>query len=124
MKKIVIIGGSIGGLITSILLSKKGYNVSVYEKNNYLGGCYGNSKSIELPFMVFKTDLEKFFKLINEDMNKYIELEPMNEIDILINPKQKVVQSIDLLSFTKQLEIFDSNAKTKFIQILKGNKEK
>ncbi len=37
-KKINIIGSGIAGLAAAIRLSKKGYRVTVFEKNNYLGG--------------------------------------------------------------------------------------
>ncbi len=41
MKKVVIIGGGIGGLALANLLAKKGHDVHVYEKNSQLGGRAG-----------------------------------------------------------------------------------
>lgn len=38
MKKCIIIGGGLGGLVTGALLSKEGYNVTVLEKNKNIGG--------------------------------------------------------------------------------------
>ena len=38
IKKINIIGSGIAGLAAAIRLSKKGYQVTIFEKNNYLGG--------------------------------------------------------------------------------------
>ena len=40
-KKVIIIGGGIGGLATANLLQKAGYRVHVYEKNDQLGGRAG-----------------------------------------------------------------------------------
>lgn len=37
-KKVCIIGAGIGGLTTGALLTKKGYNVTVYEKESQIGG--------------------------------------------------------------------------------------
>jgi len=37
-KKVIIVGGGIGGLATACLLAKKGYKVSLVEKNERLGG--------------------------------------------------------------------------------------
>ena len=37
-KNIIIIGGGIGGLATSALLAKEGYNVTLFEKNSTVGG--------------------------------------------------------------------------------------
>ena len=38
VKKVCIIGAGIGGLTAGALLSKKGYNVTIFEKENILGG--------------------------------------------------------------------------------------
>ena len=38
MKKVVVIGAGIGGISTAIRLAKKGYDVTVLEKSNYVGG--------------------------------------------------------------------------------------
>lgn len=40
-RKVIIIGGGIGGLATANLLQKAGYSVSVYEQNDQLGGRAG-----------------------------------------------------------------------------------
>ena len=37
-KKVIVIGSGIAGLAVSIRLRSKGYNVEVFEKNNYIGG--------------------------------------------------------------------------------------
>ena len=39
MKKIIIIGAGITGLCSGIFLLKKGFEVSIYEKNDFAGGC-------------------------------------------------------------------------------------
>nr|MBP6085166.1 FAD-dependent oxidoreductase [Candidatus Gracilibacteria bacterium] len=38
MKRVVIIGSGIGGLATANLLAKKGFAVTVLEKNEMVGG--------------------------------------------------------------------------------------
>lgn len=43
---VIIIGSGIGGLVTAAILSKKGMNVLVCEKNSYIGG-YASSIDIE-----------------------------------------------------------------------------
>ena len=37
-KKVIVIGGGLGGLSAAISLQQKGYNVDLYEQNNHLGG--------------------------------------------------------------------------------------
>ncbi|MDR2497903.1 MAG: FAD-dependent oxidoreductase [Tannerellaceae bacterium] len=38
-KRVIIIGSGLGGLCCGYLLSKHGYQVSIYEKNRQIGGC-------------------------------------------------------------------------------------
>ena len=38
MRNVAIIGGGIGGMITALLLNRKGWKVTIYEKENQLGG--------------------------------------------------------------------------------------
>ena len=48
MKKIVIIGSGINGLVASNYLAKENYDVTVIEKNSYTGGaCIKDSAVIE-----------------------------------------------------------------------------
>lgn len=39
MKKVIIIGGGLGGLSTGVILAKNGYDVTVLEQNAQIGGC-------------------------------------------------------------------------------------
>ena len=41
-KKILIVGGGLGGLATAICLSDKNFEISIIEKNSNLGGKYYN----------------------------------------------------------------------------------
>ena len=38
MKKVLIIGSGIAGIASALRLRKKGYNVIVFETNDYIGG--------------------------------------------------------------------------------------
>ena len=39
MKKVIIIGGGLGGLSTGVVLAKNGYEVTVLEQGTQIGGC-------------------------------------------------------------------------------------
>lgn len=41
-ERIAVVGGGIAGVCTAELLSKKGYEVTLFEKSNRLGGCSGS----------------------------------------------------------------------------------
>jgi len=76
----VIIGGGIGGLATAALLAKKGYNVTVIEKNDKLGGKanYFEAEGFRFdmgPSWYLMPDVfQHFFELMGEDIDKYLEL--------------------------------------------------
>ena len=49
-KKVAVIGAGIGGIATAIRLSLKGYDVVVYEANNYPGGKLSEFKTDRFRF--------------------------------------------------------------------------
>ena len=80
MKKIIVCGAGIGGMVSAILLSAKGHEVSIYEKNDEPGGKMGEIRRdgyrfdtgpslITMPF-VFR----EFFDEIKREMTDYFEL--------------------------------------------------
>ncbi len=62
MKKnsVIIIGAGIGGLTTGALLSKKGYNVIIFEKEQMIGGRALTFKGTELTAKEYKKLLTRF----------------------------------------------------------------
>lgn len=85
-KKATVIGAGIGGLAAACLLAKKGYDVTVFEKNPAPGGKMNQTEAkgyrfdtgpslLTMPFI-----LEKLFAMCNESMDDYLaltELEPL-----------------------------------------------
>ena len=37
-KKVVVIGAGIGGIASAGILARRGYNVTLFEKNDFFGG--------------------------------------------------------------------------------------
>lgn len=78
--KIIIIGAGVGGTATAARLSKKGFQVEVYEKNSYNGGrCsvihdnghrFDQGPSLYLMPKIF----EETFADLGEDINNHIKL--------------------------------------------------
>lgn len=81
---IVIIGGGIGGMATAALLGKAGYKVSLYEKNDRLGGKAGLYKKDGFVFdmgpswYLMPDVFEHYFKLMGEDISDHIKLKPLD----------------------------------------------
>ncbi len=59
-KKVCIIGAGIGGLTTGALLSKKGYNVTIFEKEKMLGGRSLSFDGDTLALENYRRTLSKF----------------------------------------------------------------
>lgn len=83
-KKIIIIGGGIGGLATAALFGKKGYEVQLFEKNTNLGG---RANTFTVDGFTFDTGpswymmpdiFDEFFKLLGENINEYLTLERLS----------------------------------------------
>ena len=122
MKKIIIIGASLSGIITSILLAKVGYNVEVYEETNILGGKYGINKHCKFdfqhfPFFIFNSIyFKKFLREIDEPYTDH--LEELNNIDIYINPNKIIKKSNNLSEFTNNINIIQRGSDDDFLFLL------
>jgi len=90
MKKIAIIGAGPGGLAAGMLLSKQGYHVDVYEKDQYLGGrsqplFLGDFKFDTGPtFFMFKEILEEVFEKSGYKLDEEIEFNKLDPLYRLI----------------------------------------
>lgn len=112
-KNVVIIGSGIGGLATACLLAKKGYNVSVFEKNATLGGrCNTFSKDgftydMGPSWYLMPDVFEHFFSLLDEKVSDHLEL-------IKLSPSYRIFfenrnEHVDLFSdITKDGHVFES----------------
>lgn len=80
MKKVVIIGGGIGGLGTACLLAKQGYAVTLLEKNAQLGGRANVFSSDGFRFdmgpswYLMPDVFEHFFSLLGERIEDHLDL--------------------------------------------------
>jgi phytoene desaturase len=122
MSKVTIVGAGLTGLCLSILLKKRGYDVTVVEKNTWPGGIYASK--IEKKYL-FNSGLEfyfphswllSFFSEIEEDINQYLKFEPLtNKYKTYIeNPSP--LEPYNVLSMSEDL----TNLK-KIIFHLEGN---
>lgn len=88
-KKIAIIGAGPGGLCSAMILAEKGFDVHVYEKNDFVGGRNAEIKMGDFSFDTGPTFLHmdfiirEMFKQAGENADDYIEmvsLDPLNRI--------------------------------------------
>ena len=85
-KKVIVIGGGVGGLSGAIRLAQMGYKVDLYEKNRTLGGKMGQISFngytfdtgptlLTMPFV-----LDDLFQFTGNKMSDYIELLPVEPV--------------------------------------------
>ncbi len=107
--KVIIIGSGIGGLATGCLLAKKGYEVSVIEKNEMLGGrasifeSHGYRFDMGPSWYLMPDVFEHFYKLLDEKVSDHLNL-------VKLSPSYRIFfkdedKSVDCYSdLTKDLE--------------------
>lgn len=113
-KHIIIIGGGIGGLGLACLLGKKGYKVSLYEKNKIVGG---RANIFEKDGFVFDMGpswylmpdvFENFFNLIGEDIKEHLSLKKLSPSYRVFFPGDEKYPVLDLYSdLSKDIETFE-----------------
>lgn len=114
--KIIIVGAGAGGIATAARLSKKGFQVDVYEKNSYNGGrcslIYKNGHRFDQgPSLYLMPKIfEETFQDLNEDINDHIELLKCPSNYNLYFPDGEIIQlSTDLSKLSKCLKKYENN---------------
>jgi len=109
--KAVIIGSGIAGLASAIRLSKKGFHVTVFEKNAYAGGKLsetriGNFRFDTGPSLFTLPDLmEELFILCGEDFSANLPLLRIDPVCKYFYPDGSIINSCsDVNTFAKHLE--------------------
>jgi phytoene desaturase len=83
-KTAIVIGSGLGGLGTACLLAKAGYQVTVLEKNDQLGGRAGLLEAEGFRFdmgpswYLMPDIFERFFELLGEKVNDHLDLVPLS----------------------------------------------
>ncbi len=103
-KKIIIIGGGIGGLGAACLLAKKGHDVTLYEKNEKLGGranifsAEGYTFDMGPSWYLMPDIFEHFFSLLGEDIKEHFHLHKLSPSYRVLFPGDPTHPSLDIFS--------------------------
>lgn len=112
-KSVIVIGAGIGGLATACMLAKKGYAVTLVEKNDTVGGRarvyteQGFTFDMGPSWYMMPDIFEHFFKLMGEDIREYLTLKRLSpSYRIFLKSKKKHYDFYSDLQ--KTIETFES----------------
>lgn len=130
MKKVIIIGGGIGGLASSALLAKKGYVIELFEKNENLGGradvfeTEGFRFDMGPSWYLMPDVFESFFKSLGKDIKDYLSLEKLTpSYRVFFEDKSYYDISTDVHALADLFESWEPGAKRKLYEFLDKSKD-
>ena len=84
-KKVSVIGAGVGGMAIAIRLAVKGYKVSVFESNSYVGGKLSQIESGDFRFdagpslFTMPELVDELFQLANKDPREFFNYQKLDE---------------------------------------------
>lgn len=124
-KKVIIVGAGIGGLATAIYLSREGYEVSVFEKNDFPGGrCAnfmkdGHRFDIGATLLMMPETYREAYRLMGKEMEEELELYRMDPVyQIRFTNGVKLDFCSDLVKMKHQLEKLEEGSYREFLKYI------
>lgn len=119
--RVAVIGGGISGLTAALDLDKKGYGVTIYEKENKLGGRMWNYPKETLPDHVIEEEMEAIYKSdIQLKLNSEL---TMKQIDLLSGEYDAIYIGIGKIIDAKiDMNTFQTDREGIFIGGISANK--
>lgn len=130
MKHAIVVGAGLGGLVSSILLAKKGYKVTVLEKNSTVGGKMQQHETegyrfdtgpslLTMPFL-----LEKVFISCGENLSDYLEFSELDPLCRYFYPDNTIFDNYsDREKSKKEIERFAPKDVKSYDRFLKRSKK-
>lgn len=109
-KKVAVVGGGISGLTAAVDLDKKGYNVTIFEKENKLGGRLWDFPKEVLPDDIINTEIEPILKSgIQVKLNSEIKSGDLDSLcsdfdAVYVGIGEKIHEKIDMDTFQTEKE--------------------
>lgn len=128
-KRVIVIGGGIGGLSTAALLAKDGYRVTILEKNEVLGGrgrkyTDGDYVFDMGPSWYMMSDVfESYFKLLGRNIKDYLDLKKLPiHYKVFYDSGNKYLINENLDDVKKQFEMVEKGAAKNLQKYLEKSK--
>lgn len=130
-KKVIIIGGGVGGLATALRLLKNGFKVQIFEKNETIGGRVNIIEAENYQFdltasILMMPDLYKeIFSYVNKDYQDYLEFIQIDPIYRVFSPDRTVLDlDNNIASLTKNLEEISKEDSVGYFKFISDTYEK
>jgi phytoene desaturase len=129
-KKIVIVGAGPGGLTAGMILSSKGYDVEIFEKEDKVGG---RNAEIEIngfkfdtgpTFLMLKPVLDRVFNMSGEDINDYLKFYDLDPMYHLVFKDKEIRVSRDHNKMREEIKKNFPGEEKGFDLLLKKEKER
>ena len=108
--KLAVIGAGVGGLAVSARLAANGYEVTVFEKNNYVGGKMGVWESKGFRFdkgpslFTMPQLIEELFQECGKRIDDYFSYQPLNVTCNYFDQGKRLVAYSDIDEFAEEAE--------------------
>lgn len=116
-KSAVIIGAGIGGITTAIYLAKKGYDVSIYEKNDTCGGrCgqlihEGHRFDLGATMLLMPGVYRDVFESLGLNFDQLLEIKPLEDLyKLYFDDGEEIIFSTDKEKMKEQLEAIEKGS--------------
>jgi len=125
MKTVAIIGAGAAGLAAASYLSRAGFHVTIFEKNNFPGGrCASFTKDghrfdIGATLLMMPQVYERMYADFGKDMHKELDLVRMDPVYRLKYPdNSELLFTSDLFKMQQQLEAMEQGSYAKFLEYM------
>ena len=128
--KVTIIGAGPGGLTTGILLQKRGFDVTIYEKDDKPGG---RNQAIHLgdytfdtgpTFLMMKYFLDEIFKETGRDINDYLKFYDLEPLYTLKFKNKQMVHYKNVSKMKAEIERFAPGESSGYDNLMEYEKER
>ncbi len=124
-KHAIVIGSGIGGITTAANLAKRGYKVTIFEKNTFPGGRCGSYEKeghrfdIGATFLMMPGIYEEAFALLGKDMFREMELFRVDPIyKVKFSNQKQILFSSDMTFMQKQFEELEKGSFDRFLKLM------
>ena len=131
-RRVLIIGAGPGGLTAGMLLASKGFEVQIFEKQDYIGGRNGPLKmndytfDIGPTFLMMKFILEEIFEMAGRRIDDYLDIKEVDPMYRLVysGNREFFPSHADHDSTIKQLDRIFPGSSTGYRKFLDREKKK